>query len=928
MKTRAQHLVWILLLTAVIATAFLLRTSGLFRGLEANYTFHPDEPKQVMALTNFMEGRYVWYVGSLFYDGYPLGLNHIDEWLLRPAIALHRTLKGYFNPDTLAAVPDKTALYYWARGLRVFYSMLCLGLLALAARHLFSSRRAVLATLALFALAPLPITVSHFATGDIGANLFTLAAIVLLCLHDSRPGAFQLASSGFCVGLAFACKYNGALTGTALALYVLVPFLYDRRIVPFLRTTGTVAIGTLAGIVLGTPAFLINPHRTWQDMRANFDFIQGYNVTPDFLAKPGWERLSISLTDNTPRIIASLGWMVTILAFAGLLLAVIRLRQTRLTASPGTAPLSRAILIFSLFSFPFIALLLSLTGKPEVQPFHFAYLQAPLILAAVYSLNAIRLRVVRGGHVIAGTLLLLALFEFGVTAERDHFFWTRADNVAWKQHLAPMLQSPLSSAPQGPIKTVYLEPTSSSVFRNRAVDVTFPNADFWNRLGIAPVPGVPLSLDHDWIFPNGPVFPLNDRMFRVKRDTEATRQVVFYSEPGPVRIGVRSGSWPSHVIVNFGGKTAELHLSPNAQTLLSLKPQHWRHCAGTSAVPGGSFIVPLAVRASGGSAVLTVMTTEQEAHAFQLFGGDITDPKELLPADIPTPDTIHELANFRYLQGDEHADFTPNPRELHGYRFPTEGMVLPAGPYLLLCDIRCLTAQGNATLKLDDIHRFNELTVFEQSLALHSGLNTVTSRFAKAFAPYETQLELKVHQGQCRVESWTLIPDTGRIRMDLQQWSEGGPRPAWVGRSPKMSRHPSGVTAPTLLFGDRIRLTGLTFPRAIQQGKPVAISCVMEQDAAGLKNFQDYVVFIHLQDAAGHSVHQFHFPVWQAMTAGSLGIPLQCDGPEALPTGDYTLELGVYNARTEQRLTIAGSILSDRDRKKRRCQFGTTHLTE
>jgi len=44
--------------------------------------------------------------------------------------------------------------------------------------------------------------------------------------------------------------------------------------------------------------------------------------------------------------------------------------------------------------------------------------------------------------------------------------------------------------------------------------------------------------------------------------------------------------------------------------------------------------------------------------------------------------------------------------------------------------------------------------------------------------------------------------------------------------------------------------------------------------------------------------------------------------------GEYTLELGVYNARTELRLPIEGKGLSDRDRKKRRFIFGKTTLTE
>ena len=46
----------------VLLVALPLRLSGLFRGLDRGEFFHPDEPKQVMALHNYLEGRYLWYV--------------------------------------------------------------------------------------------------------------------------------------------------------------------------------------------------------------------------------------------------------------------------------------------------------------------------------------------------------------------------------------------------------------------------------------------------------------------------------------------------------------------------------------------------------------------------------------------------------------------------------------------------------------------------------------------------------------------------------------------------------------------------------------------------------------------------------------------------------------------------------------------------
>ena len=102
----------------------------------------------------------------------------------------------------------------------------------------------------------------------------------------------------------------------------------------------------------------------------------------------------------------------------------------------------------------------------------------------------------------------------------------------------------------------------------------------------------------------------------------------------------------------------------------------------------------------------------------------------------------------------------------------------------------------------------------------------------------------------------------------------------------------------------------------------------MEFDAIGLDNFQDYVLFIHLLDPAGHTVHQFHIYAWQAMAAGKLNIPFLRDCPTLLSPGEYWLEAGLYNARLEKRVVIDGISLSARDRKKRNFIFGKTTLTE
>jgi len=87
---RRTQIAFALLLALLLGPDLILRAEGLFRGLPVNYEYHPDEPKQVAALENFLCNRYIWYIGSPYYDGYPLALSHLDEWILSPLLHIRQ----------------------------------------------------------------------------------------------------------------------------------------------------------------------------------------------------------------------------------------------------------------------------------------------------------------------------------------------------------------------------------------------------------------------------------------------------------------------------------------------------------------------------------------------------------------------------------------------------------------------------------------------------------------------------------------------------------------------------------------------------------------------------------------------------------------------------------------------------------------------
>lgn len=917
-------------LGAILTIALLLRANGMFRGLTYDYSFHPDVPKQIAALGNFLQDKYVWYVGSLFYDGYPLGLNHLDEWLLRGFMALRQTVVMFILPEAQPlGQPEKITLYYWVHSLRLLYSLCCLGLLYHLTRKILQDQTSALMALLLAGIAPLAIVVSHMASGDIGVDLFTLISFTCLAAYtrQSRKGWFLAA--GLATGLAFSCKYQGALAALATGLFILLELAHDRRIRGALASLSLFCLGAFSGILAGTPAAFINWGRTWKYMQANFEFIRHYNVNPEFLALPVMTRVLYSLTANTPVIVNALGWSITLTALGGLVHAALQLRMGRRDPSRDSTEVKTGLLVFSLLAFPFLALLVSIAGKPEVQPFHFSYLQPLLVFGAVYALRQLWISPRRFPKLLAGFLLVMAISESAYITRREAFFWGRSDNRHWARNLPAKLFTPTVAATHsaGIIKTIDLEPGGPAVFRNRATSVNVPEAEFWNQTHIAPVPNFPLSMDEDWLFPNGPVFPRNDRYFKVSKGVAVSRHVVLYAPPTAFQFGLRCGSWPARVTLSYGGDKRLLTLTPHSQTNLALTPRWWKTSMDMRGVPGEIFLVPLDVQTEGGNAWVTLLADRREARVFDFYGGKICESGELTAGDIPTQAQCDALEEVRFIEGEgAPADITPETGWTHGLRFPEEGLALPCGPYLAEFVLDGQSPASELTLKLDDYHKCDALAPYQGHYRLGYGPQVITARFTKAFAPFETQLELKVVTGRCRLVRWSIRPDVDQIRQDLENLRKGAATPSWLSTGKRPPDPESAWDKAPITFGDGLRLTRLSVPATLSTGKDVIIPCELSFEKFGLAHFEDYVFFIHLLDNQGHTVHTFNFPLWQTFALGSLNIPFHFDPPAQLPPGQYGLELGLYNARIGKRLPIAGRGIPEQEQRKRHYTFGRTLL--
>ena len=336
----------------------------------------------------------------------------------------------------------------------------------------------------------------------------------------------------------------------------------------------------------------------------------------------------------------------------------------------------------------------------------------------------------------------------------------------------------------------------------------------------------------------------------------------------------------------------------------------------------------LRVAVEGGNAWVTLLMDERETRNFEFFGGGIQEVGQITESDIPTPSQVEALKATRFMDGREARQIVPDDRQPMGYRFPAQGLALPGGAYLLECVVECETATAEVAVKLDDFNTCQELIPFAFTNQLVSGYQVITTRFSKAFAPYEAQLDFKVLSGRCRLERWTLRPDVEKIRQDLVDWTAGGTAPAWMAPV-KGARRPGTVWAGApLMFGDRIRLARLNLPASISKHEPVLIDCEMQLDRPGLEHLLDYMLFVHLLDAQGHTVHTFNFRIWQTLSLGPLKVPFRFEPPAELPAGEYGLEIGAFNLRTLKRLPVVGKGLSSKERRKRCHVFGRIRLTD
>lgn len=901
-----RTLCWFVL-AGLLCVAAYARYAGLYRGLSASVQFHPDAPKQVVALGHYLQNEYIWYTGKRAIDCYPLFLNHVDEWIVRGARAIGRAwshLTAWDPPRSAMATMDR--LYAWTLTLRALYGVVIVALGYVMARRLGCARPCALLATALLAIAPVSLAVAHFATGDIACDLFFAILIGVLIGHARRPHPAWWGLAGIVLGFAFAGKYNGALIADVIGFYLLLWMWYQpHRWRDAILGGILVGAGAGAGVLVAMPQFAFATRRTLHDLGRILEFIRIYGVTEEFRRLPLAQRLWICLSTNGPRVVAVLGRVCVSAALAGLVLAARRTWRVRreLPEYPRTAR-NTALLRVAVFLSPFPILLISLLGKPRLHPFQFSYLQLPLYLGAAYAVQTLWRGRARWARALAVLLLAGMLAEAGLQARTELFFWRRDDieqtsNAVLRHRLFPgarLMKHRHVKDPDKVVRELVLEPDGVSHFRNRPRRLVARDAPFWRALRAAPVPTIPFPGETHWLFMNGPGLPRSDRTLHVSPGRATRRHLVYFARPASVTLGLRCGDVAARVHLGVGGQHRVLELGSDEQVVLDLVPRAWRTQRDPDGTGRDIFLVPVMLTVEAGEAWATFPASVTEAAVYRLFGGGEWDDAFPLPADSAATLLAGQVDSLPYLEGGE------GPWAEAGSDVPLwGGQPLAAGLYRLELDLEG-AGSGRVELALTDRRRYSDFLATSTGFEVAAGRQGLTYRFAKTFAPHLCGARVKVLAGRCRVTGWRLRPDATAILAAVKAWRAGGQRPAWLARYPaalpEIDLAPIGAR-----FGSLVELEGAALPERLARGAALPVRARVDLLNRPYR-LSEYDLFLHLRDAGDVMRHVIHFPLNERVCGEARPAPLALPMPADLAPGRYRVLAGVWNRRVQQNVKL------------------------
>ena len=418
MKIITANRLWAGALLLIMAFALSLRLTGISHGLERGYVYHPDTPKQIAAVQEYLEGRYYTVKGNLNYDGYPF----FNSRLMELGIRLRAVFGGTMTPNRLD-------LFRETRILNATLSTLAVALVFLIVIGVSGSRPAALIAALLQAISPVDVVACHYAMGDTTAAFFATVT-VLFAVWIYKYGNFRsYVLAGIALTCAFASKYHGAAAGISIAAAHLLryppkKFLSKASLYRIAATSSA----ALISLPIAIPSMFSKPIKTIENILAFLKYTSNFKMTDELMQKNLVERWIFGVSHNYPDFAYMLTGGLLILILVGTVLLVRK---------------NRAVLIIALL--PAIYMFVGLPFKPLshieyhtlVSPCLFAL--AAMSLANIPNIVPSRLR---NPSITATTAILTVICGLLLTRSIYHNFYfilpdTRQLATDWVYHNLP-----------------------------------------------------------------------------------------------------------------------------------------------------------------------------------------------------------------------------------------------------------------------------------------------------------------------------------------------------------------------------------------------------------------------------------------------------------------------------------------------------------
>ena len=340
-------------------------------------------------------------------------------------------------------------------------------------------------------------------------------------------------------------------------------------------------------------------------------------------------------------------------------------------------------------------------------------------------------------------------------------------------------------------------------------------------------------------------------------------------------------------------------LNPNTQTLVQLSTQGGKRIPPAPDGTCGGTILPLLFHTTPSAAWISVLSDPREIANFNLTGGATNCPslQQLNPALASLPaETIHaHTADLLFLERpDMHLVLTPRVLSLV---WDDAEIALPAGRYILTCDVEAQSATNTLCLQLSDLSGWLADAPASHTVSLARGTHHVSFAFQKPFAPYEIHLLAACPSGAIIVRNWTLRPDTLAILDDLRAPSP----PAWTQPAHMPTPVPE-IPVGGVFFGKTIELIAHTLPASASPGATIPYNFRFKIINYKELNIGALGIFVHLQNARGETAGSLDFPLASASFNDGLLVPVRIKLPDNIPPGQYTVLAGVYNPALRKRL--------------------------